>query len=189
MIRALWVAPWLMLLAVLIFPETPNAAGVAPAVNSALGCTNSGDTYQYDGANMVCAPPLSLIIHARVTLSSAQILALATTPVQIVPAQGAGTIIELIGATVVYNFNTTAYAGGGNVGFAFAPNPAVRLSSQAATVFTNASISTIAFFPGASGIPTLSSVTNQALVFSAATAFTTGNGTADVDVWYTVGTP
>lgn len=55
-IRARWVAPWLILLAVLLFPETPDAAGVAPAVNSALGCTNSGDTYQYNGSTMVCSP-------------------------------------------------------------------------------------------------------------------------------------
>lgn len=58
-IRARWAAPWLMLLAVLIFPETPDAAGIAPAVNSALGCTNSGDTYQYNGSTMVCASAAS----------------------------------------------------------------------------------------------------------------------------------
>lgn len=55
-IWARWAAPWLILLAVLIFPETPDAAGVAPAVNSALGCTNSGDTWQWNGSAMVCIP-------------------------------------------------------------------------------------------------------------------------------------
>lgn len=37
------------------FISHAHAAGIAPAVNSALGCTNTGDIYQYNGTGMGCA--------------------------------------------------------------------------------------------------------------------------------------
>lgn len=45
-----------------------------------------------------------------VTLSSAEILALNTTPIEIIPAQGSGTVIELISAFYKFNYLTTPYA-------------------------------------------------------------------------------
>jgi hypothetical protein len=47
---------------------------------------------------------------ATVTLSSADILSLHTTPIVLVAAQGAGTVIQLISATYSMTFNTTPYA-------------------------------------------------------------------------------
>jgi hypothetical protein len=50
MIRAL------LALILLAFSGSAHAAGVGAAVNSDLGCTNSGDTYQWNGSAMVCTP-------------------------------------------------------------------------------------------------------------------------------------
>jgi len=46
---------------------------------------------------------------AKVTLSSAQILALFTTPITLVPAQGANTAVRIIGVTAKLIFGATAY--------------------------------------------------------------------------------
>lgn len=45
----------------------------------------------------------------KVTLSSAQILDLHNTPVIVVPAQGANTIVEVLTISGIYNYGTTAY--------------------------------------------------------------------------------
>ena len=52
----------------------------------------------------------SSIQSASLVISSAQVLALNTTPQTIVEAQGAGKAIEVISASVKLSFNTTAYS-------------------------------------------------------------------------------
>ena len=47
---------------------------------------------------------------AKLTIASADVLTLNTTPLTIVAAQGVGTAIEVISASVKIDFNTTAYA-------------------------------------------------------------------------------
>jgi hypothetical protein len=47
---------------------------------------------------------------AKLTIASADVLQLNTTPLTIVAAQGVGTAIEVISASVKVDFNTTAYA-------------------------------------------------------------------------------
>ena len=47
---------------------------------------------------------------ASITISSAEMLALNTTPKEIVPAQGAGTVIEVISAFGKVNFTAPPYA-------------------------------------------------------------------------------
>ncbi len=46
---------------------------------------------------------------ATVTIPTAEVLTLSTTPVEIVAAQGAGTAIEVISAVVKLDFNSAAY--------------------------------------------------------------------------------
>lgn len=47
---------------------------------------------------------------ATVTLDSADIVSLHTTPITIIPAQGAGTVIQLIAMTISMNYISTPYA-------------------------------------------------------------------------------
>ena len=51
-----------------------------------------------------------ILFKANTTLSSAQILALNTTPIEVVSAQGAGTVIVVQSIVYKYNFNTTDYS-------------------------------------------------------------------------------
>lgn len=48
-----------------------------------------------------------------VTVSTAEILALFTTPKELVPAPGAGKVLEFCGAVLFLDFNTVAYATAG----------------------------------------------------------------------------
>lgn len=57
------------------------------------------------GANFFCG-----VKCARLTIASADVLTLDTTPIQIIAAQGAGTVIEVISGFVSIDFNTTAYS-------------------------------------------------------------------------------
>lgn len=50
------------------------------------------------------------LYHTKVSLSSAQILTLNSTPVQIIAAQGAGTTIQFVAVLARMNFVTAAYA-------------------------------------------------------------------------------
>jgi hypothetical protein len=75
---------------------------------------SSGNTYQVefeaathqanDNNGCICVKEASL------TIPSADVLTLNSTPIDIVPAQGVGTAIEVISASVKIDFNTTAYA-------------------------------------------------------------------------------
>ena len=54
--------------------------------------------------------PYKMIFSKKVTLTSAQILALNTTPITLIPAQGIGTTIQLLSYVARLNYGTTAYA-------------------------------------------------------------------------------
>ena len=55
-------------------------------------------------------PSPQAVLAATVSLTSAQIKALAATPFQLVPAPGAGKIVAVIGAAAAYKFGTIAYS-------------------------------------------------------------------------------
>ena len=55
-------------------------------------------------------PTTSLVNRIKITLTSAQILALNTTPVTLVAAPGNGKFINVLSAVAKLNYNTTAYS-------------------------------------------------------------------------------
>lgn len=123
-----------------------------------------------------------------VTLTNAQILALFTTPIAVVPAQGAGTLINVIDA-VFENANTgVAYAAGGALQLSYGAgvtNPAT--ATVAATFLTSPTVKQVIKTVGALASTAASAVVNTAVNVTNATAnFTTGTGTVRVIVHYTV---
>ena len=46
-----------------------------------------------------------------VTITTAQLLALNATPIEVIAAPGAGNFIDFLGATIWYDYNSAAYAG------------------------------------------------------------------------------
>lgn len=71
------------------------------------GTANIYILYRIINAN----PPAPAILDTIVTLTSAQILSLFTTPVTLIPAPGSNKTIEVVSMTDKLIFNTTAYLG------------------------------------------------------------------------------
>lgn len=130
--------------------------------------------------------------HVQVSLTSANILGMSATPIQVVPAPGAGKTLVVERISVRITRTATAYASGG-VGI-------LQYGNAATGAGTNAADSTIAasFFTGAAGVSETirsgailtdqgTALQNLGIFISNQTgAFTTGTGTLTVDVWYDV---
>jgi hypothetical protein len=126
--------------------------------------------------------------HARVTLTAAQILASFTTPITIVPAQGAGTIITLLQGIANLNFNSAAYVSANAPGLFLAGSiSGTGVSLMSAAWLQSTSSQNTGLRGSSAGPSSLPAITNSPLVFATLTANpTAGNSTIDIDVWYTV---
>ena len=120
-------------------------------------------------------------ITVKVSLSSAEILALDATPVTLIAAQGTGTFIRLHSVTMKLNYGTTTYTGGGL---------RIKYTSGGSFIITNSSYtnsSSIIFNPALSNNQIFTtSAENDSLVIDAASAVSVGNGTLDIYLTYSV---
>lgn len=120
----------------------------------------------------------------QVALSSAQILALSATPVELVPAQGAGVVT--IVQNIEFKMITTAtqYANGGALEFRYTNASGAKVTADIAAAVVTAAAATS--YTSVAGVTTsLTNVANAAIVVNNATAaFITGTGTAVVTVTY-----
>lgn len=119
----------------------------------------------------------------KVSLSSAELLQIGTTPIVVVPAQGAGTIIRPISVNAVVNFNTTAYS----------VNPTLTLFEGGWLPLLNmnnilsASATTYFNYPSLTTITTISNVINEDLmVYGGSGDPSGGDSTVDLYVTYVV---
>lgn len=94
-------------------PFTPTLASLIGDVT--IGGLADGDLLQYDsGTSMWVNVPGSInsvLYSAQMTITSAEALALFTTPKKIISATGAGTTVDVVSVLGRNAFNTTAYAG------------------------------------------------------------------------------
>lgn len=125
---------------------------------------------------------------AQATLTSAQILAMFTTPVQILAAPGAGSLIIPDFLVAELKFNTIAYAAGGAISLTFgASGPAVHTTAMPAALVTAAQSELFQSPAAVTTQQTAASMVNQGIFISAATQnFTTGNGTLFLTFGYRV---
>lgn len=124
-----------------------------------------------------------------VALTNAQTKATNTAPIVIVPAQGAGTLIEVISLTLENVFLTGAFAAGGALALYYGTNSGGVLGSAtvAATFLTSPAANQMIFVAGALASNLASNVLNKDLVLANPTAdFTTGAGSLMVKVRFRV---
>jgi len=128
--------------------------------------------------------------HATVSLSAAQINGMAAAPVQLVAAPGAGKTLVVDKVAIRLTRSATAFASGGVGIVQYGPTVTgggiqALDSTIAATFFTGAAGASETVRNGAVMSDTGTTLQNLGLFISNQTgAFTTGTGTATVDVWY-----
>lgn len=120
----------------------------------------------------------------RFTLTSAQILALNTTAVTLIPAYLISTII-VEGITARLNFNTTAYTGANNLEFRYTGAAGAKVTADMANTFLNSSATAYSSVSGVEAV--LTPVLNAPIVVVVPTANpATGNSTLDLFIKYRI---
>lgn len=152
---------------------TSNGAGAAPTFQTAGG-----------GASPAEAQAIT------VTLSSANIMAMFGTPVTLIPAPGAGKLIQVDEVVVSFIYNSIAYANGSELRIRYSGSGTDLFSTIADTgpmrgtaSFINAALA----IGGAGGTIAVTSLTNTAIVATnTGSAFTDGNSTMKIFLRYRI---
>lgn len=116
-------------------------------------------------------------------LTAAQVLALSTTPITLVPAPSAGLANVFLGAYMAMVYSGTAYAAGGAVNITW-QNTAGSVAGTVPATFVTSAVNSYSQV-GVSASPVFQ--INQPLVaFNATAAFTTGNSLIQIRCFYQV---
>jgi hypothetical protein len=112
------------------------------------------------------------------TFTAVQVDAMSVTPLVLVPAQGAGTVIEVVSCLLELVYGSAVFAGGGAIGLYYSANTGPLASTTvAATFLTTPTVNQVALMTDALASAAASTVENEPLVLSNATApFTAGTG-------------
>lgn len=142
--------------------------------------TSDGVTGWFDGAQ------IGVAAEAKIALSSAQILALNSTPVSLIPAPGAGKVIIVENICLQMTTTATQYANGGALEFRYTNASGSKVTADIAAAVVTAAAGTS--YTSVAGVTTsLTNVVNSAVVVNNATApYITGNGTAILNIKYRV---
>lgn len=129
--------------------------------------------------------------YVMVPMTAAEFLGMYAAPKLLIAAAGANTLIRVHLVTLEIDYGTAQFAAGGTVGLQYSAT-ANGLGSQAsatvASAIINGRTADSAIGLNAAGpIADAADVVNEGVYLSNATAaFTTGDSTVDVHVWYTV---
>lgn len=169
-------------LAVLLSATPANAQKI-----QAYGGTGHGGSGRYNLTGEAAFSGNDLVIGVHntvVTLTAAQLIAMGTTPVALLPAPGAGKTIVVKRVMVRMTRTATAFTSGGAISFQYHTGPIAVTNTVPAAVVTGAA-GTVDVVRG--GIDAAPTAQNDSIEITNATApFATGTGTAKVFIWYSV---
>lgn len=128
------------------------------------------------------------VLRRKVTLASADILALAATPFVLVPAPAANQIVVVDKIICEYVFNSVAYTGGGALSVAYGTTGVSAATAPDPTTPVN-SANMVDLLPNATVVLTPSAtIVGQAVQLSSTVTYAAGNGTWSFIVYYTLQT-
>lgn len=165
-----------------------SSGGTAPNLTIDAGTALAPGVLQVDGITIsVAAGIISTVAGVRtvsVTLTAAQINGMFAAPVQVLPAQGAGTLIVVTKGVANAVFGSAAFTGGGNIALYYGSvSPPVSLGSNTIVpaFLTTFSANQIVNMGGANGaavnVVVSSIALNKGLFVSNATApYAVGTG-------------
>ena len=154
---------------------------LTPVVSQIVFNADLGQLQYYDGSQwQYLASTSDAIMSVTRTLTSAEILALFTTPITLIPAQGANRVIAPIELVYQYNYGETAYDTNGE------PINILFLGSNKVYAIGDSEIEGSVSLIGIES-PSGVLVANTALSVQAQTANPTlGNGTLTITIYYRV---
>jgi hypothetical protein len=168
--------------------------GGTTTTNPVQQVSGQGTLNQYLGSNGASAIPswktlpvipAQTLFQSTVTITAAQFRNLSGTPIQIVPALGAGTVIVPVSALGKVTVSTLGFAGGSSVRFYYGATSfeaAIRFDSGAFDEAFSAYYQAVGQTVSTAGIP-LASMENVALFVSVNGAdFTSGGASTTVDI-------
>lgn len=167
---------------------TVSSTGVTTV---SMGLTTSIGTANITNGAVTSAKIASNVLqYAAISISAAQFNGMFATPVQLIAAQGANTLIVLDKVDLLLTYNSAAYAAGGVVAVQYANTAngagVIASTTHAAADFQVTASTGFGFNMGVVG-QTFSTCVNQGLFISNITgAFTTGNSAMVAHVWYKV---
>ena len=124
------------------------------------------DSLQTDPSQQLNAQYYGL--YAKVTVTSTQIKALHTSPVTLIPAKGANSIIIVDGIAAKLIYNTAAYTGSNPIAFTYTNASGTAVTAAMGSTFLNGSSTSYDFVRGI--ITEFSPTANAPIVASVASA-------------------
>lgn len=171
------------------------AARINPVTNMGEGTSWQSFTDQLQKSTVkkdAFLAGLGGVRHTQVSLTAAQIIAMYTTPVELIAAPGAGKSIAIVKAQFKITRTATAFTGGGAaiIQYDSTANGAGTQacdSTLAATVITGAAGASHSIRNGAVISDSTATIVNKGVFISNDTAvFAAGTGAAVLDIWYVV---
>lgn len=122
---------------------TKDKYSVAPV---AAHTHNGADSLQYPFENIFNASEHSAL--QRTTLTAAQVKALHTTPIILVPAMGTRTLILVENVTAELKFNTIAFVGVNPLQFRYTNGAGTQIAQNMSSAFLDAAATAYDYAPG-----------------------------------------
>ena len=176
--------------------NSPAFTGIptAPTAAASTDTTQIATTAMVQAAIAAAPPPSGVLSKTVTTLTAAQVLALNTVPVILVPAPGAGKYIQPVTVLLEYKHVTTPYHIVGSDAGANISNPANQVpwffdpTAWTGVIDQAASQLSPAVNASSGAALALSDVVNQPLQVVSNNLLTTGDGTLTYTVYYTIET-